>query len=127
MGFGYDFPPVPPEPLTVLGNLACDGVPVLASTEGTGSTLGTYYGTNQGASDVAYSITLAEPTSITLSTCESSFDTFLHLYTADGEMLGEEIASCDDCGSCASGDIHAVLSSLDGTIPSTLPAGKRYY
>ena len=118
--------PPPPSPLTVLGDLVCDGSSVFGSTEGTGSTVRT---DGDQASDVAYFMPLEEPSSITLSTCGSSlyFDTWLHLYTADGEMLGEEIASCDDCGGfqCYSNEYHSVLSSLDGSLPSTLPEGKR--
>ena len=100
---------------------------VSGSTTGTGSTVdtseGIYYYYSYNAPDVAYMFTLTEPSPIELSTCDSSYDTWLHLYTADMQMLGEQIASCDDCGSCASFGPHEVLSSAEGTLPSVLPAG----
>ena len=114
--------PPPPAPLTLLGTIDCDGSLVSGSTSGTGSTVSNQCGVGE-APDVAYMFTLTEPAAIELSTCDSSFDTWLHLYTADMQMLGEQIASCDDCGSCASSDVHTVLSSAQGTIPSELPAG----
>jgi len=101
---------------------------VEGSTTGTGNTVLTYspFGVLGHSSDVAYSFTLTKPSAITLSTCGSSYDTWLHLYTADGEMLGEQIASCDDCGSCYDVDYHTVLSSAAGTLDPLLPAGALY-
>lgn len=46
----------------------------------------------------------------TFSTCGSSFDSFVHVYTNDGNWLGTEVAACDDCGPCGT---QAVL-----TVPS---------
>ena len=115
----------PPSPLTFLGTMECDGNPVTGDTTGTGSTLSGDYGYAAGP-DVAYGLTLSEPSAIELSTCESSFDTWLHLYTADGQLLGEELSSCDDCGECGVGGNPSptILSSDNGSLPSELPAGE---
>jgi len=112
--------PPPLAPLTFLGELACDGIPVTASTTGTGSTVPTFTGVSP---DVAYSFTLSEDSPVELSTCGSKYDTWLHLYTANGEMLGEQLESCDDCGDCASSSLHTVLSSFEGSLDPSLPAG----
>ena len=108
----------PPSGLSLLGTISCDGSVVSGDTTGAGSYV--YY---PPAPDVAYMFTLTEPSPIELSTCDSSYDTWLHLYTADMQMLGEQIASCDDCGSCASSGAHTVLSSAEETLPAELPAG----
>mmetsp|Transcript_3285 Transcript_3285/g.10044 ORF Transcript_3285/g.10044 Transcript_3285/m.10044 type:complete len:1640 (+) Transcript_3285:260-5179(+) len=50
----------------------------------------------------------------TFSTCGSSFDTYLHVFSRTrGTILGSPVAACDDCGPCL---LHAVLTVF-------LPAG----
>eukprot|EP00958_Prasinococcus_capsulatus_P027326 scaffold5384_cov242-Prasinococcus_capsulatus_cf.AAC.4 len=95
----------PDPPVNYIDALICGGSPALGSTCGYSDTLDPQdYDCNGDwctAPDVAYSFTLQESTPVTISTCGSSFDTFLHLYTDGGGFTyGELISSCDDCGGC---------------------------
>ena len=58
-----------------------------------------------------YSFSLARPGWVEFDSCQSEYDTVLHVYSSD---LTVEHASCDDCGRCYD---RAVLNS------SVLPAG----
>eukprot|EP00037_Helgoeca_nana_P022721 m.233565 g.233565 ORF g.233565 m.233565 type:complete len:631 (-) comp26095_c0_seq1:177-2069(-) len=35
-----------------------------------------------------------------ISTCGSTFDTYLHVYSRSGQRLGHAVDACDDCGPC---------------------------
>eukprot|EP00958_Prasinococcus_capsulatus_P030127 scaffold7944_cov430-Prasinococcus_capsulatus_cf.AAC.3 len=92
----------------------CGNSPVLGSTCAFNDTVYTGEGS---APDVAYSFTLLESAPVIISTCGSSFDTFLHLYMDGGDFTyGEEITSCDDCGGCGT-KAELELSSLPPGMP----------
>ena len=98
-------------PDLVVGSITCDGVPIIVSTIGAANDIATY--SPYTAPDVAYTLTLTQPSRIELSTCGSYFDTYLHLYSANGNMLDEMLESCDDCGTCDFSPSNEVLLTAD--------------
>jgi hypothetical protein len=86
------------------GSISC-GESVTGSTSGAGSHVG------NSAGDHIYSFTLDEDQAVEFDTCDSSFDTWVRVYTAD---LVTEVAGCDDCGPCGSRSVLvAVLAAGD--------------
>jgi hypothetical protein len=87
---------------------------------GTLSCGSTVTGTNVGATnlqgytsgDVLYAVKLDGTSTYTFSTCGSSMDTVLRVYT-DGMM--QQLSVCDNCGTCASNENNAVLSGFTGS------------
>ena len=103
----------------ILGSIPCDGIPIPASTIGAANNVST--GFEYEAPDVAFSFTLSLPSRIELSTCGSYFDTFLHLYSANGDELDESLQTCDDCKGC--GYLYGYGGNEILTTPDFLPPG----
>lgn len=78
------------------------------------------YGNDMGqaSDDIYYKFTLAAPAQVTLSTCGSGFDTYLHLLNGDG--VTERAYNDDD------GGVHCSGYYLESYIQTTLPAGTYY-
>jgi hypothetical protein len=77
-----------------------------------------YSGTdNQTSEDVFYRFKLTASNTVTISTCGSNFDTYLHLLDASGNL----IAGNDDCNNAA-----ICSSNTASYITKSLPAGTYY-
>jgi len=77
---------------------------ITVGTSVSGSTVGAANSFGQPSGDAIYSFTPPFSGQVTLNTCGSNFDTFLHVFNA-----GTEIASNDDSGACAG---HGLLSQV---------------
>ena len=83
-------------PAPLVGHLSCNTV-VVGDTRGSGASH--VYG--QASNEHHYRLTVLEPTTYTLSTCDgSSYDTWLRV--VDGANYSNEVAQCDD-GSAPAG------------------------
>jgi hypothetical protein len=68
-----------------------------------------HVGTGAGDHIFAFTCDTDNPSNqcdITFDSCESSFDTYLRIYSED---MSEEITGCDDCGSCGT---RSILSNV---------------
>jgi hypothetical protein len=75
----------------------------------TGSTVGAENHVGSAAGDKLYSFSVGSTTQVTLSSCDSGYDTWLRVFR-DSED-GQEVCGCDDCGNCG---LQTVLDcSLD--------------
>ena len=62
------------------------------------------------ARDVLYRFTLDVSTTVTISTCGSSFDTFLRLYTRDALVAGRAATAYnDDSSACTGTNLHSLI------------------
>ena len=75
---------------TIDGTIEC-GQTVTGTTTGEGSTHG------NAAPDHFYSFTVTETAVYQFDSCDSSYDTWLRVFSSD---MATQIHSCDDCGPC---------------------------
>jgi hypothetical protein len=85
----------------------------------TGTTVGGVSTIGNGAPEVYYRFSAPFSGSYTLNSCGSAYDTHIHVYQAptmatNSTVLGNLVASCDDCGPCG---LRTVLTQI-------LPAGE---
>jgi hypothetical protein len=77
------------------GTLSCTG----AGSTATGSTVGGTSGVGAAAPDHWFQFTANRTGPYTVSTCGSTFDTFVHVFQRlAGNIQGATVATCDDCG-----------------------------
>jgi predicted nucleic acid-binding Zn ribbon protein len=87
------------------GVLSCGST--ISSTNVGATNLGGY-----GSGDKVYMMALNSAYSYTFSTCGSSLNTVLRVYS-DG--MYEQKSMCDNCGSCSSNQYNAVISGFTGS------------
>ncbi|MBL7774153.1 MAG: fibronectin type III domain-containing protein [Chitinophagaceae bacterium] len=101
----------------VIGEVPCVAYPYLTSTtNSTGSCFTNNYtgANNQASADVWFQFTVANTSTVQISTCGSGFDTYLHVLNASGTQL---LFNDDNGPAC---------NTLQASISSTLSPGTYY-
>lgn len=117
-------------PLAAFGQGATMGNPIVMGNYAAGSHTYTDSRSNSGygneygqtSEDIFYSFTVQYPTQISISTCSSGFDTYLHLLNSSGG----NILSWDDNGPLCSGLQSSIVIPSTQTTITSLAAGTYY-